>query len=169
MTEAALVSGKKVVRLWFGAGILVILATTLTFRFYGFSRFVANSKLMEGKSHVVYLARDVMACAEKTGALPETSPKVPADLAQVGGKTYASAPSDWEAPAFKCEQFSMTDPQAFQYEWQRNDELDGVTRARADFNGDGVVEATFEQEVICTKSDLGKLRCRPGGFRDLDH
>lgn len=163
-----IVSGKKLV-LWFGgAGILVILATTLTFRFYGWQRFVANSRLMEGKNNVIYIARSVMACGEKTGALPETSPKVPADFAEVGGKTHASNPAEWQAPAFTCVGYTFSAPdQSFQYQWEKKDDTDGVVRARADFDGDGVAEATYEQEVICTKAADGKMHCKPGAFADL--
>lgn len=160
------VSGKKLVWIFTLAGVAVIALTTVTFRMVGWSRFVANSRLMEGKSNAIYLARSVMACGEKNGALPETSPKVPADLALVGGKTYASQPSDWSAPAFSCVPFSITQPQGFQYQWVKNDATSGVTRAQADFNGDGIPEATFEQQIVCTQPE-GKLRCRPGGFRDL--
>lgn len=166
MSEYPIVPGKKLV-LWFGgAGLIVLVATVLVFRFYGWSRFVANSRLMEGKNNAIYLARDVMSCAEKENALPDSSPKVPADMALVAGKTYASTAADWQPHGYSCGEFSMKDPQAFQYEWERKDELSGTTRARADFNGDGIIEATFEQEILCTKSD-GKLRCRPGGFKDL--
>ncbi len=162
----ARMSGKKVV-VWFGiSGVAVIVATIVTFQLYGRPRFVANSRLREGKSNVVYLARSVMACGEKQSALPESSPKVPAQLSQVGAALYASTPADWSAPAFSCVEFQVKDPQAFQYEWERRSEASGVARARADFNGDGVAEATFEQEVACAKVD-GKFHCGPGPFRDL--
>ncbi len=161
------VAGKKLVWYFGGAGLLVLVATLLVFRFYGMNRFVANSALMEGKSNVVYLAGSVMICAEKTNALPESSPKVPAELAQVGAKPYQSTAADWAPPSFSCGGFSMNQPQAFQYQWDRKDELSGTTRAQADFNGDGVVEATYEQDVFCTKNAEGKMHCHPGGFRDI--
>lgn len=166
MIDYPVVAGKKLV-FWFGgAGLVVLLVTVLVFRFYGWSRFVANSRLMEGKNNTIYLARSVMSCAEKENALPESSPKVPADAALVAGKTYASTAADWSPHPYACGDFSMKDPQAFQYEWEKKDDLDGTTRAKADFNGDGFIEATFEQEIICTKTDQ-KLRCRPGAFKDL--
>jgi len=166
MTDYPVVAGKKLV-FWFGgAGLVVLLATVLVFRFYGWSRFVANSRLMEGKNNTIYLARSVMSCAEKENTLPETSPKVPADGNLIAGKMYASTGADWSPHPYSCGDFSMNAPQAFQYEWVKKDDLNGTTRAQADFNGDGIIEATFEQEIICTNSD-GKLRCRPGGFKDL--
>jgi len=165
--DAPRVSGKKLVLSFGAAGVAVILITTLTFRFYGWSRFVANSRLMEGKNNAIYLARAVMACGEKTGSLPETSPKVPADLATVGGTTFTSTPADWSAPAFTCEEFTIDRPQSFQYQWEKQGELTGTTRASADFNGDGIAEAIYEQEVVCTKGADAKLRCRPGGFKDI--
>ncbi|GEM_PF-2766936 len=166
MPAYPIVAGKKLV-FWFGGvGIIVLLATVLTFRFYGLSRFVANTRLMEGKNNAIYLARSVMSCAEKENALPESSPKVPVNALQVQGTLYASTPADWSPHPFACGDFSMPGPQAFQYEWVRKDELNGTTRARADFNGDGIIEATYEQAITCTKSE-GKLRCHPGGFTDL--
>ena len=166
MVDAPIVPGKKLV-LWFGtAGVIVLISTVLVFRFYGWSRFVANSRLMEGKNNTIYLARSVMSCAEKENALPDTSPKVPADAKAVAGTTYTSTPDDWKPHSFSCGEFEMHQAQAFQYEWERKDALSGVTRARADFNGDGIIEATYEQEIVCTQAG-SKLRCRPGGFKDL--
>jgi len=159
------VSGKKVVILGGTLSIVVLFGITFAFRTLGWTRFVANAELQEGKSNVVYISRAVAACALKTGALPPSSKKVPADLAQVGGKTYASTAADWSDEAFACDGFRMRDPQRFQYEWDKTSDTEGVVIAHADFNGDGVVEATFEQELKCEKRG-DKLRCGPGAFKD---
>ena len=145
--------------------IAVLFGITLAFRTYGFNRFVANAQLQEGKSNVVYIARAVAKCAEKKGAIPPTSRTVPTDLSQVGAKTYASNEADWSDEAFACDGFRVHDPQRFQYQWERKDEHNGVARARADFNGDGIVEATFEQELTCETRN-GKFRCSPGALHD---
>ncbi len=159
------VSGRKLVLLGGSVSIIVLFGVTFAFRTFGWTRFVANSQLQEGKSNVVYLGRAVAACAEKTGKIPPTSRTVPVDLSQVGGKTYASTDADWSDEAFACDGFRVRDPQRFQYQWERTSDHGGVARARADFNGDGVVEATFEQELSCEPKN-GKMRCTPGAFHD---
>lgn len=164
---APVVSGRKLVNRAGLVGLLVLVGVLVTFRLVGWERFVANSQLVEGKNNSVYLARSVVACAEKKGALSESSPKVPADLASVAGKTYTSTPADWSDEAFACDGFRLGMPQRFQYQWEKTGELEGIARAQADFNGDGVVEARFEQEVKCSRKENGtKLVCRPGNFYD---
>ena len=168
MTERHTISGRKLV-LWGGSlSLIVLIGIVLAFRTFGFTRFVNNARLQEGKSNAIYLSRAVVACADKTGKLPPSSRKVPAELSDVGAKTYASTEADWSDEAFSCDGFRVRDPQRFQYQWERKDDHDGVARAKADFNGDGVVEATFEQEVRC-EDKQGKLRCGPGPFHDKNH
>ena len=168
MTERSTISGRKLV-LWGGSlSLLVLFGIVLAFRTLGFTRFVNNARLHEGKSNAIYLSRAVVACADKTGKLPPSSRKVPGELADVGAKTYASTEADWSDEAFSCDGFRVREPQRFQYQWERTDDHDGVARAQADFNGDGVVEATFEQEVRC-EDKQGKLRCGPGPFHDKNH
>ena len=164
MTQSK-VSGKKLVLLGGTLSVIVLFGITYAFRTFGWTRFVANAELQEGKSNVVYLSRAVAACAQKTGSLPPSSRKVPADLAEIAGKKYASTAADWSDEAFKCDDFRVREPQRFQYEWERTNDHEGVARARADFNGDGVVEATFEQDVSCETRN-GKLHCAPGALHD---
>lgn len=80
------VSGKKLVLVGGTLSIIVLFGITYTFRTFGWSRFVANANLQEGKSNVVYISRSIAACALKTGALPPSSHQVPGDLSQVGGR-----------------------------------------------------------------------------------
>jgi len=163
--EKSTVSGKKLVLVGGTVSIVVLFGVTFAFRTFGWNRFVANAELQEGKSNVVYIARAVAACAEKKGELPPTTRTVPTDLSQVGAKTYASTEPDWSDEAFACGQFRIRDPQRFQYQWERKDEHNGVVRARGDFNGDGIVEATFEQDLSCGMRN-GKYRCSPGALHD---
>lgn len=159
------VSGRKLVLVGSSVSLVVLFGATYAFRTFGFGRFVANSQLQDGKSNVIYLARAISACAEKTGQLPPTSHSVPVDLSQVGGKTYKSTDADWSDVAFACDGFRIRTPQRFQYQWEKTGQATGVARARADFNGDGVVEATYEQELVCAEKK-GELRCSPGPFHD---
>ncbi len=168
MSERKTVSGKKVVLLGGTLSIVVLFGITFAFRTFGWTRFVANSELQEGKSNVVYLSRAVIACAGKTGVLPPSTRSVPVELTSVAHKTYASTADDWSDEAFKCGDFRVRDPQRFQYEWTKKSDTEGTARARADFNGDGVVEATYEQDVKCEER-AGKLRCGPGALHDKNH
>jgi hypothetical protein len=159
------ISGRKLVLVGGTLSIVILFGATFAFRTFGWTRFVQNANLQEGKSNVVYISRAVAACAFKTGALPPTSRKVPAELSQVGGKTYRSTDDDWGDEAFACDAFRLRTTQRFQYQWEKTGDHTGVARAQGDFNGDGVVEATFEQELVCEPRG-GKLRCDPGAFRD---
>ena len=162
------VSGKKLTNGILVVGVVTILFVTVTFRLVGWNRFVNNSYLVEGKNNSVYLSRAVAACAEKNGTLPPSSRKVPAELSAVGGKTYASTENDWQDDAFRCEGFRVNEPQRFQYEWERTSDTAGIARAQADFDGNGVVEARYEQELKCTKKGT-RLVCGPGAFFDRNH
>lgn len=161
------VSGRKLLLAIAIVGAATIATVVLGFRSVGWTRFQANSRLMEGKSNVVWFARAVIACAEETGKVPETSKAVPATLADVGGKTWKSTAADWSADeTLRCARWSRAEPQAFRYQWEKTGELSGRTRAEADFDGDGVAEAVYEQEIDC-QSQSGKLWCRPGPFHDI--
>ena len=159
------VNGKRFVIVAGTTSIVALFAVTFAFRTLGWTRFIGNANLQEGKDNVVYISRAVSACAERTGALPPSSGKVPPELSQIAAKTYASSEADWKDQAFACEGFHVRGPQRFQYEWEKTSDTTGVARARGDFNGDGVVEATFEQDVACIVR-YGKLRCGPGSFHD---
>ncbi len=124
---------------------------------------VANAELQKENRTSIFLAQSPR--AHKTGSLPPTSRKVPGDLAAVSEKGFASTAADWSDDAFACDGFRVRDPQRFQYEWVKTSDTEGTATARADFNGDGVVEATFEQELKCENKN-GKLRCGPGAFKD---
>lgn len=161
------VSGKKLLASLAVAGALTIAIVLVGFKLVGWNRFQANTRLMEGKSNVVWFARAVMACAEETGKVPETSRAVPPALADVGGKTFKSAAADWQSDdTLRCARWSRDEPQSFRYQWEKTGELGGRTRAEADFDGDGVAEAVYEQEVEC-QSGGGKVWCRPGPFHDI--
>jgi hypothetical protein len=161
------VSGKKTVLLFAIVGVVTIAVVLLSFRRIGWDRFRANTKLMEGKSNVVGVARGAMACVERTGALPETSPAVPATLADVGGKPYRSRADDWDHPSWRCMRWSVKGEQFFRYQWVKNaDGSSGIARTEADFDGNGNPEAVYEQVVMCNGTGDG-FHCWPGDFRDI--
>jgi hypothetical protein len=119
------------------------------------------AKGVEAKVAATEIAWGIAQCAERSGALPATSAKVPPAIGPVAGRLYQSRLSDWSDPAFACAGFHMRRPQLFQYQWVRGDGDDGgVVQADADFDGDGVVEHTVRLRVRCER-DGGPLRCRP--------
>jgi hypothetical protein len=121
---------------------------------------IAYAKSTEATVAVTELAWGVALCAERAGALPAGTTKVPVDLAKVRGMAYQSAPEDWATPAFECAGFHMLRPQRFRYEWTKLSETEGRVGADADFDGDDVVDHAVELHVRCTRTD-DRFRCRP--------
>jgi hypothetical protein len=138
---------------------VVMIAVVVGLGFFARERYLMESKKAEGKTMLGAIARGMVACMEPdelsaTGEmntpkeLPPSSPAVPASAPK--GMKYMSAPSDWASPAFTCARFSMSTPQYFQYQWEKVSATNGVVRARADLDGDGVVDVNLEVEVRCT-------------------
>lgn len=161
------VSGKKLMVGFGVVGVLTIVIVLVSFRRIGWTRFEANTRLMEGKTNAVNVARAVMLCVEHTGKLPETTPAVPKTLAEVGGKAYRSTPAEWDDPSWRCMGWSMPKEQFFRYQWVKNpDDSGGVARCEADFDGNGHAEAIYEQIVLCGGTADG-FHCWPGDFHDI--
>jgi hypothetical protein len=127
---------------------------------YGIRRRNVMVKEAEGRNAVGYLARGVIRSIEDADveeqpgelpvALPATTPFVPPSITQVSKKPFVSAPADWMHPTFVQAKFESVGPQWFQVQWERTSKLTGVARACADFDGDGVVDLTFELDVTCS-------------------
>jgi len=110
---------------------------------------------------VTEIAWGIALCAERSGALPASTAKVPASLAAVAAQMYQSRLTDWDDPAFMCGGFHMRRPQYFQYQWVRAaDGEEGIVQADADLDGDGLVDHTVRLAVRC-EHQAGALRCRP--------
>lgn len=161
-----LVSGKKVAIIFAAAGALVLVLVMVGFRSIGWTRFQANTALMEGKNNVITIARAMIVCADNGGRLPDSSKPVPPALSDVGGKVFESKESDWSDPAFACAKYKRVGDQRFRYTWIRKDDTLGTVRAEADFDGNGNAEAVYEQDVLCGIYS-GAFRCRPGDYRDI--
>jgi len=160
------VSGKKVVIATALVGVLTIAGVLIAFRKIGWDRFQANTKLMEGKNNVLAVARAMIVCADTSGALPPRAPPVPATLAEVGGKTFHATAENWDDPTWKCAKYTHIGDQNFRYAWEKKSDTLGTVRLEADFDGNGVAEAVYEQDVVCGVYG-GEFRCRPGDYRDL--
>jgi type IV pilus assembly protein PilA len=125
---------------------------------YGARQYLASAKTAEGKNTIGAIARGMTMCMEreepapsgKPRELPASSPPVPASLSAVQGKKYQSTASDWATPAFTCAKFSMSEPQYFQYEWEKVSAMKGIVHARGDLDGDGKVDVDLALEVTCT-------------------
>ena len=87
------------------------------------------------------------------GGLPRTSTPVPASLADVSGRKYQSAPSEWsQDPTLGCSGFSMSGAQYFQYQWVLETPTSGSVQASADLDGDGAIESRFSLRVDCVEN-----------------
>lgn len=131
-------------------GIVATLAAALlALGVRGYLRFVRMSKVAEARMMVGEMGRDAAQAFDTTGTLcPSASRPVPHDVDSVRGRTYLSSPSEWEADraanaGFACLDFSMTDPQYYQYDYRSTGTGAPGSSFRAiaqgDLDGDGDV------------------------------
>lgn len=129
---------------------------------YGVRKYLVAAKSAEARATVMMIARDAAGAYEREVALPDgsmghrlcpsASRSVPASPADIRGKKYMAAPSEWAVDAasnagFACLGFSMAQPQYYMYSYEST----GVgavgdaftARANGDLNGDGTL-STFE-------------------------
>jgi len=130
---------------------LVLLGVLSSLAIYGVRRYIVQAQLAEGRNNVTAFAQGITHCFAETEHLPETSSRVPADLAMIAAKKYQSAFRDWSDEAFRCAEFSLREPQYFQYQWVLDEGATaGKVVAVADLNGDGDPEVRLELDVDCS-------------------
>jgi type IV pilus assembly protein PilA len=116
--------------------VVAIIGVLAALAVYGVRRYVFTAKTSEAKASIGRMAkdganafnRDMMetsivslgATADDANQLCESAnAPVPDTADEVKGKKYQSAPSDWDDGAgFDCLQFSMGDPQYYQYDYE---------------------------------------------------
>jgi hypothetical protein len=104
----------------------------------------------EARFQLVRAAGAMVRCSAEKRALPETSPRVPARLADLATGPYQSKPEDWQDAAFRCMPFSIKSPQLLQYRWLKRSDVSGALEARIDTDADGVADKWFEVEITCS-------------------
>jgi len=125
-------------------GVLSALST------YGVRKYMFRAKQDEALKALPVFAAAIAQCADAHGGLPRTSTPVPASLADVSGKKYQSAASEWTLdPTLSCSGFSMSGAQYFQYQWLLETPSSGAVQATADLDGDGAIESQFRVRVDC--------------------
>ncbi len=130
---------------------LALIGVLASLAIYGVRRYIWQAQLAEGRNNVTVFAQGVTHCFAESERLPETSPRVPADLALIAAKKYQSAPDDWSHETFRCAEFSLREPQYFQYQWVLAEGTQaGNVVAIADLNGDGDPEVRLELDVDCS-------------------
>jgi type IV pilus assembly protein PilA len=129
--------------------VIAMVGVMTALAIYGVRKYVVNAKRSEGQTVAAELARGIARCATQRGHLPPSSAPVPADLAQVRGMKYQSAPRDWTDEAFACAGFAPTDPQYYQYQWVKQSDSSGVVQAIADLDGDGEADREHQVGVAC--------------------
>jgi hypothetical protein len=148
--------------------LLAVCGVVSALAIYGVRRYVQQAKNAEAGASLPHLGQAIATCANAEDAsgqragLPESSPAVPATLADVGGRKYQSSPAEWGGPDFTCPAFNVAGPQYFQYQWVKTDQEHGVVRALGDLDGDGAPEAHFEVQLLCSAGG-----CESGQVLDI--
>lgn len=135
-------------------GLLLVLAVLAPLALYGVRKYMTNAKRAEGTAALVAWGDGLVRCGE-SDKLPPSSTPVPSNFSAVAGKKYQSAPTEWSELGHTCARFSMTGPQYFQYVWELTSATAGTLHARADFDGDGLDDASLTLQVRC---DNGKCQ-----------
>lgn len=115
----------------------------------GMRRYLGHVKQAEARAALVAWGDALVRCGDRDGALPPSSAAVPPSLSQVAGRKFQSAPKDWSEAAHICGGFRLSAPQYFQYSWELRAPTDGMLHARADLDGDGVVDSALDLAVTC--------------------
>ncbi len=137
-------------------GILAVLAV------YGVRKYLANAKTAEARNALGQMAQDALTAFERESmtsavlALNQSAVRsrqlclraslpVPANATSIAGAKYQSSPADWNADAvgnsgFACLNFSMDQPQYFQYWYESTGggsiSASFTSTANGDLNGD---------------------------------
>ena len=145
-------------------GILAVLAI------HGVREFIAAAKTAEARNSLGMMARDAatafegedLAGTEPRRLCASASQPVPASISSVRGHKYQSSSVDWSVDetanaGFACLEFSMTEPQYYQYSYTattRGGPGDSfAARAMGDLDGDGVT-SSFELRGAVTADGL---------------
>lgn len=156
--------------------VVAIIGVLAALAIYGVRKYVMNAKTAEVRSVVARIAKDATTAYAKPkmagdvltlGSASEASvamctsaaAAVPSDPADISGKKYQSAPSDWggnQTTGWQCLNFSMEDPQYFQYNYTATgtNAVDNTFQAvgRGDLDADGVL-STFTLAGKIQKED----------------
>src|SRR5262249_10676647 len=91
-------------------------------------------------------------CVEhQIGVLPGTSPAVPGPAASLRGR-YQSTPGDWRTPVWACTKFQVSEPQAFQIQWQQTKRnTEGLAVAWIDEDHDGKPDRALSFRAVLKK------------------
>jgi type IV pilus assembly protein PilA len=116
--------------------VVAIIGVLAALAIYGVRRYVFTAKTSEAKSSIGRMAKDganafnreMMAASvvpigetadDANQLCDDAAGPVPSTMDEVSGKKYQSSPSDWDdAAGFECLQFSMGDPQYYQYDYE---------------------------------------------------
>jgi type IV pilus assembly protein PilA len=163
--------------------VVAIIGVLAALAIYGVTRYVANAKTTEARSAVARIAKDATTAYARpkmagavlaaggtvTGAnvlCIEATDPVPADDADISGKKYQSSAADWspvgedELTGWRCLQFSMTDPQMYQYDYDATAATGFSAIAHGDLDGDGDL-STFQIDGAVQAAENNTLFVSP--------
>jgi hypothetical protein len=151
--SAKMSDGKKGIPIW--VWILVAPVALVGFfmvasiAVFGVRKYLVKAKQAEARASLTTWSAGLVSCTQRDGQLPPTSRPVPAELSDVKGKKYQSSAADWSEPAHKCAGFSLSEPQYFQYQWELRSANEGVVKAIADLDGDGIMDSVLGVGIVC--------------------
>lgn len=141
--------------------VVAIIGVLAALAIYGVRKYVLNAKTAEVRSVVARIAKDATtayakpkmagtvltlgSASEASVAMCLSAAAVPSTEGDVSGAKYQSAPSDWggnQTTGWQCLNFSMEDPQYFQYNYQAtgtnavNNTFQAIGRGDLDADGD---------------------------------
>lgn len=159
--------------------VVAIIGVLAALAIYGVRKYVLNAKTAEARTNVGRIAKDATTAFAKpkmSGAVMDlgeasessialcasAASAVPDDEEQIKGAKYQSRPSDWggnNATGWQCLNFSMEDPQFYQYNYEaEGTNQDGdtfVATAKGDLDGDGVLSTfSLSGEIKTDSNDL---------------
>ena len=157
--------------------VVAIIGVLAALAIYGVRRYLASAKTSEAKNSVGAISRGAAAAFERETSdstiLAEDASSsvsshslclgtslVPAGIGDVEGTKYqalSTAGNGYQTPEWNCIKFGMSQPQYYQYQYQRADTNNMLAVAYGDLDGDGVTSTFARGGQVTTASQTLRL------------
>jgi type IV pilus assembly protein PilA len=170
--------------------VVAIIGVLAAMAVYGVRSYILNARSTEARSVLSRIAKDATTAYQKPKsaggvinlgsvsedhvALCSSADAVPSDPAKIRAAKYQSSPAEWggsTVAGWTCLNFSMEDPQYFQYDYNAtgvSDEGDSFeTIGRGDLDGDGNY-STFRITANIQRDGDGMVLIVAPGIEEID-